>query len=241
MSQPTDESMQRDRRMRLEQWPLDGMPAKITKLVEGESERGGILILSAYLEELLGELVRASCISSEKAESILEFRRPAGDFDSKSSLCIAFGLIHESEAAGLNAVRRIRNRAAHFDKKGHGFDVLFDADQTVDQVGNLAEAMNLDRPGRQAGAVQAIFVIACRLLATKIMIRILEVNRPTPPRTVKEIANEIRAAVKDTEAGERFRQIETLLNDGDLDAVAQYLKDMGARIRSHVEKAGHDE
>ena len=67
-----------------------------------------------------------------------------------------------------------RNSAAHFDKKGRGFDVLFDSSQTMDLVGNLAEAMNLGRPEREREAVFAMFVIACRFLATKIMFRIIE-------------------------------------------------------------------
>src|SRR5438105_15566950 len=111
-----------DRRRRTERWYLDGMPRRITALLESESARGGILIVGAYLEELLSELIRAASVSEKSAEKLMEFRGPAGDFNSKILLCASFGLIHESEAKALHAVRRIRNQAAHFDRKGKGFD-----------------------------------------------------------------------------------------------------------------------
>lgn len=222
-------------RKEAEKWFSTDMPVKITQLVEGESDRGAILILSAYLEELLGELVRAACISDVSADTLLAFRRPAGDFDSRISLCAAFGLIHKTEEAGLEAVRRIRNRAAHFDRKGHGFDVLFSSDQTIDQVADLAKAMNFGLTSREGEAVKGIFIVAARLLATKIMIRAIEVERPTPPRTVKEIANELRSKMKGTPAGERARQFEELIRKGDIEAASSYFKELAARLRSHLE------
>jgi hypothetical protein len=223
-----------EKRSRLQDFAVHEMPARITQLVDGESERGAILILAAYLEELVGELIRASCISDEKADGLLEFRRPAGDFDSKITLCNALGMLHDAEAAGLNAVRRIRNSAAHFDKKGRGFDVLFDSNQTMDLVGNLAEAMNLGRPEREREAVFAMFVISCRLLATKIMFRIIEAERPPIPRTLKEVANDIRAAAKGTELEKHMAEVESLLHNGDFDQVGRHLKEMASRIRSRV-------
>lgn len=81
-----------------EKWFLEDMPTKITELIEGESDRGAILILSAYLEELLGEVISASCISMQYAEKLMGYRQPAGDFSSKISLCVAQGHIHESDA-----------------------------------------------------------------------------------------------------------------------------------------------
>ena len=110
-----------------------GMPAKITAILENESDRGVILVLAAYLEEVLGLIVRAACVTDEDADKILKFRALAGGFDLKIQLCKAFALIHPVEVKGLQAVRKIRNCAAHFDDK-RGLDVLFDSDSTIDQV-----------------------------------------------------------------------------------------------------------
>ena len=236
MDQHQEKSSIDEQRSRLQHFMPLGMPATITRLVDGESERGAILILGAYLEELLSELIRESCISDEKAEGLLKFCRPAGDFDSKIALCSAFGLIHDAEAAGLNAVRRIRNSAAHFDKKGRGFDVLFDSGQTIDLVGNLAEAVNLGRPAREPEAAFEMFVIACRLLATKIMFRIIETARPPVPPTLKEVANEIRAAAKGTDLEKHMARMDSLLREGDFDQISGYFKEMASRIRSRTDQ-----
>jgi hypothetical protein len=211
------------------------MPAKITALIDGESDRGVILILSAYLEEILGDVIRGSCISYDAAEKLLEYRQPAGDFSSKISICLAFGLIHETEAAALTSVRKIRNGAAHFDRKGEGFNVLFDSDRTIDLVGNLAEALNLNRPERTPEATRALFEICSRLLATKLMFRGIEAKKPDIPPTLKEVANKIREDAKGTEAGERISHLEGLLKSGQFEELSGYFKAIGKLLQEKLE------
>src|SRR6266704_198417 len=212
-----------------------GMPKQITALIEGESDRGVILILSAYLEENLGDVIRNSCVSYEVAEKLLEYRQPAGDFSSKISLCLALGLIHETEAAALTSVRKIRNSAAHFDRTGKGFNVLFDSDTTIDLVGNLAEAMNLGRPPRNPDAVRELFVLCCRLLATKIMFRGIEVEPPKIPKTLKEVANKIREDAKGTEFGERLARLEDMVKNDQFDELSGYFEAIGKAIKSKID------
>jgi hypothetical protein len=53
-----------------------GMPKKVTALVDNESDRGAILILAAYLEEILGLIVNAMCLSDEEGARIQEHRGP---------------------------------------------------------------------------------------------------------------------------------------------------------------------
>ena len=211
-----------------------GLPAKITELVDGESDRGAILILSAYLDELLGDVIRAACTSDKKAAQILEFRQPAGDFSSKISLSFALGLIHETEATALNAVRKVRNSAAHFDKKGKGFDVLFDADQTIDQVGNLAVAMNLERPPRKPEQVKKVFIVSSRLLATKIIYRAIQIERPESPPAFKEIINKVREDLQGTEQGKRIEDILAVIKDSDHDSISARFKAVAAHIRKKI-------
>ena len=119
-----------------------GMPKEITSLSNSESDRGSILVLSAYLEEILASLISEVCISDDEANNLLEFRGPAGGFSLKISLCYALGLINAEEKDALGQIRKIRNAAAHFDRK-RGFDVLFTSDKTINHVSNLADSLNL--------------------------------------------------------------------------------------------------
>lgn len=83
-----------------------GLAKKVTELVEKESDRGAILILAAYLEEILGLLVRAICVSDKLGQKLTELNKPAGDFDSKIILCVSLGLISEDEGRALRFVQK---------------------------------------------------------------------------------------------------------------------------------------
>jgi hypothetical protein len=213
-----------------------GTPGQITKLIEGESDRGIILILGAYLEEILGDIIRTSCTSDEIADHLLEFRQPAGDFSSKISLCLAFGFIHSSEAQALNTIRKIRNAAAHFNRNAKGFDVLFDADQTIDLVGNLSEVLNLGRPDRDQESVKGLFIIASRLLATKLMIRGILTRKAEAPLEIKELANYARETLQGTEAGKKIAELDA----ADLETKANFFKELSLDLRTQLEKSLSD-
>mgnify|MGYP005995181533 CR=1 FL=1 len=218
----------------MQESPLLGMPKKITALVDNESARGKILILAAYLDELLTELIQYSCVSEKAANKILDYRAPGGDFDSKIILCASFAFIHESEEKALNAIRKIRNKAAHFDKKGKGFDVLFDAEQTYGQVCNLGEALNLTKPSRETEEVEDYFVMCCRLLATKLMIRGTQAVRPEPKTTVKEMANAFRNEFKHTPQGAYLSEIEENMKKGDLSSLGDFFKGMKKAFKDQL-------
>ena len=181
----------------------------------------------------LGEIIRAACISEADAEKLLEFRRPAGDFDSKILLCRAFSLIHPDEAEALRVVQKIRNRAAHFDRRRRGFDVLFDSPQTVDQVYHLAETLNVKLMSREIAAVRKAFVACARLLAVRLYLRLTETRRPVALRGHKEMANEARERVKDTELGRMLNEAEQEAREGKLDKliyIANTMRDVWAMV-----------
>jgi hypothetical protein len=210
-----------------------GMPKRITKLVEDESDRGAILILAAYLEEILGLIVSGACVSQEEGDKILEFRGPAGGFDLKIQLCKALALIHPVEVQGLDAVRKIRNCAAHFDSK-RGFDVLFDSQSTIDNVANLAKSQNLQLTSREPAYVREVFIVCVRLLATKLYFRFANVQRPQPLPTVKETANEYRERMKGTERGTAIAKMEAEIMAGNFEIAADYFQNMVESLSDHI-------
>lgn len=214
---------------------FQGMPAKITAILEKESDRGAILVLAAYLEEVLGLIVRAACVTDEDADKILEFRAPAGGFDLKIQLCKATALIHSAEVDGLQAVRRIRNAAAHFDKD-HGFDTLFDSDSTISLVENVAKSQNVKMESRAPKDVRTLFILCVRLLAAKLYVRLLETERPKRPSTVKEMANGIREQMKNTDWGRKLAAAEADAQKSDPEKLYQYIKSTGEILALIVNK-----
>lgn len=214
----------------------NGLPAKITELIKSESDRGVILILGAYLEELCGDVIRAACVTDDEADNILELRQPAGDFASKISLGVAFGLIHESEAKALHIIRKIRNSAAHFDKTGNGFDVLFDADKTIDHVTNLTSVMRIEKPNRTKESIRDKFVICARLLALQIIYRSTQAEKSNPPPTFKEVMRTERAKLEGLPEGERLAEIEGFLKENKFETQTERMRALMEFVRNKIKE-----
>jgi hypothetical protein len=81
-------------------------------LLKKESDRGVILILAAYIEEILGLIISDACVSPVIAATLLRHDEPANTFGARLLLVEAFGFIHETEAIGLKkttAICRLTN------------------------------------------------------------------------------------------------------------------------------------
>lgn len=208
-----------------------GFRKKITALLEGESDRGAILILAAYLEEILGLIIRAACTTEKHGDELLEFRGPGGSFSSKIQLCEAFGLINPNEVSALNCLRKIRNNAAHFDQKGRGFDVLFDSKQTLDQLRAFLGHLNLTLESEDPEHARSIFTTAARLLASKLMMRGFLVVRAKVPKSIKELAQEFKLQMKDTPVGKAIKAAEDAGGD---EGLSQLMALMQARIQNLI-------
>ena len=184
-----------------------GLPTKITALLKTESDRGVILILAAYLEEILGIVIAAACVTPASADAILNHRQPAGDFDSRMLVAHAFGLIHEEDVKGLKIVQRIRNKAAHFDRSGRGFDVLFDSPPTIDQVVEFFKMFSAEVAEKHPAAIRAYFIASARNLATRLMLRRSEVQRVALPMSSKEKVASILQKYEGTAQGDKLKAL----------------------------------
>lgn len=203
------------------------MPKEITKLVKDESDRGGILILSAYLEEILGLLLQSICITEKHGQKLLQLNSPAGDFNSKRTLCTALGLISNDEDKALKIIQNIRNKAAHFDRKGRGFDVLFNSEQTINQVLELSKALNTKLRSRDSSSVKEQFNSNCRLLSSKLYLRLPRIQRMIEPKSNKEEAAAILKELKGTDIGEFLEEMRNDTKNGNLVKFNKMLEILG--------------
>lgn len=81
-----------------------------------ESGRGTILIATAYLDDFLTQLIEAVLpknISKKNKERLFKYPGTLSSFSSKIELAYAFRLIEIELYNSLNALRSIRNDAAH--------------------------------------------------------------------------------------------------------------------------------
>ena len=79
-----------------------------------ESDRGCALMAAAFIEEKIGELLRAFCIENKKSyERLFENNGALATFSSKIDLAFLLGLIPKNIFDDLQLLRKIRNDFAH--------------------------------------------------------------------------------------------------------------------------------
>src|SRR5437016_305884 len=87
-----------------------------------ESDRGFALITSAWLDDALGELLRARFVDNKSAaDELLTGDSPLATFSSRIKVAHCLGLISDTVKRDLNMIRTIRNQFAH-ERGGLSFD-----------------------------------------------------------------------------------------------------------------------
>jgi DNA-binding MltR family transcriptional regulator len=82
--------------------------------LENESERGCVLVASAFLDHVLVELLCKHFSNKSAGDKLVRgFNSPLGTFSSRITAAFALGLLAESEHKQLDLIRRIRNDFAH--------------------------------------------------------------------------------------------------------------------------------
>lgn len=79
-----------------------------------ESERGTVLISSAYVEGQLKKIIAAFLLKCAASKKLLDgFGAPLGSFRARATAAKALGLISDDEYSDLVVIRKIRNEFAH--------------------------------------------------------------------------------------------------------------------------------
>jgi len=219
-----------------------GIPPKLTELLKTESDRGVILILGAYLEELLGLIIKAIVVTPKMADNLLSHKQTLGDFESRLNIAEAFALIHSEDATALRLIQKLRNKAAHFDRSGRGFDVLFDSPATVDQVFLLCEVVQLGELAPDFTRPEVInttllrdwFINSCRKVVTQLMARLLNSTRLESPISSSERKKISRNAVSNSPDGPFFAKLDQLLSQGNKQEAGALVVEF---IDSYLERA----
>lgn len=102
-----------------------------------ESERGAVLIGTSYVETQLGQLVECVFPKNSKIykDKLLKYPGALSSFSAKIELSYAFRLITENIYNSLNALRKIRNDAAH---SSENFS-LRDIEDSFNEIFNFGE------------------------------------------------------------------------------------------------------
>jgi hypothetical protein len=142
--------------------------ARVARQVREESDRGCALILGAWLDELLRELLEAHLVEGTATKALFaSFSSPLGPFSARIHACHSLGLIELQEWNCLDKLREIRNVAAHFDKK-IGFAFSFDESSVAAKIRGLPL---VGERVRQA-TPRAVFVVMASMLIASLILRL---------------------------------------------------------------------
>src|SRR5688572_8846857 len=79
-----------------------------------ESDRGFVLVVTSFLDRLLGDMLGSFMIDNAGARALLlGFNSPLGTLSTKIAACHALGLVTDDEVSQCDTIRRIRNEFAH--------------------------------------------------------------------------------------------------------------------------------
>ena len=126
-----------------EMWEEDphyrGFAALLDEL-NAETERGVALVVTSYLDTLLGDALAVFMVDNESARALLSgFNAPLGTLSTKIAGCHALGIITDAEMRESNLLRRIRNEFAH------QIEVTFESARVRDLCANLTIHKKLEQ------------------------------------------------------------------------------------------------
>ena len=140
------------------------------KLLEGESDRGSVLISTGYLEEQLKQVLLTFFVAGRSPGDLFKgATSPLGTFSARTAACYAMGLISEDEHHDLNQLRHIRNDFAH------NIHTSFESQSVIDRC-RILRLKAHDYDSKDLGPVRLPPVGQFKTAATGLMLNL--VNRP---------------------------------------------------------------
>ena len=106
------------------------------KNLHSESARGRVLIMAAFLEDMIARTLVSVLPPHPSTKYLLHgSNAPISSFSAKIALARSLGLINDSEYSNLDIVRKIRNEFAHV------IECSFEHDKVRDLTSNLNYAL----------------------------------------------------------------------------------------------------
>jgi DNA-binding MltR family transcriptional regulator len=142
--------------------PLDfGELQRVLLQLQDPDHRGVALLACSWLEDSLGELIRADLIQdSTSLDTLFKNRGGLADFHSRIHMAYAMGLIARDVRDELDLIRGVRNDFAHLR------DPISFSDQSItDRCVNLQTALLFERAGKdQFASVRDRFIMSVAVL-----------------------------------------------------------------------------
>jgi DNA-binding MltR family transcriptional regulator len=151
-----------------------------------QKDRGTVLMAAAWLDDLLGELLRRSFRADPgSVDSLLRPDRALGAFASRITLAYLVGLLTPSMREDLEIVRSIRNDFAH--TRGH---VTFSSPSVRDRCRNLISARIFNQfSAFDFRSPRDLFTVTCLILSN--VLSSLPGTSSLPPQGIGDGSYEI--------------------------------------------------
>lgn len=140
--------------------------------LQSESQRGGILVGSAFLDEHLRQLIKAFLVDDSAADDLLE--RSLRSFSARIEAAYSLGLISPDVREDLNIIREIRNEFAH---SLHGLS--FEHEWVINKCKELKTPKKLEKRSDtpQNASPGSLLLLTIAQLGTTIRLNALHAER----------------------------------------------------------------
>lgn len=87
---------------------------KLNQYLNALDERGLVLSLAAFSEEILGKMLETFMLDNKISKELIDgFNAPLGTFSSRIKACFSLGMINGSQYKDLEILRKVRNKFSH--------------------------------------------------------------------------------------------------------------------------------
>ena len=137
--------------------------------LDGESDRGMVLSVTAYFEKLLEDCLIGYLKPCKETDELLSNGRELGTFSARNKCCLALRIFSSDEYQVLKLMSQIRNEFAH--KILASFDDASISDRTLEMARTLFEANKLVWPKLKSDPARKMFSFTAFCLNDRLWLR----------------------------------------------------------------------